>query len=153
MINLKELIESGEFYSIQVNGEFVDPITAQIKVENFYQLDWSLVDDIDEIDDIDYGTNIWIMDISIVSLNKKKLEFDELKDKLKLLDQDEYEYDVVDDLHLCGESKFAKKTNLCKLHYTELKPKILKSGAIAFELPPGFDELFLSIEDGKISEV
>jgi hypothetical protein len=153
MINLKESIESGEFYFIHVDDDCNDTISAQVKFDNFYQLDWSLVDEIDEVEDVEAGANIWILDISIVSLNKKKLSFDDLKDKFKLLDQDEYEYDVVEDSHLCGYSDFAEKTKLSKLHYVDLKPKILKSGAIAFELPPEFDELYVSIEEGEISEV
>lgn len=153
MIDIRELIESGDFYSIYAEDHYGEPLSSRIRVENFYQLDWGEVDDIEEVEDIELESNIWIMDVTLVNLNKKKFSIDMLKDLLKLVDEEEFEFDVVEDSHLCGYSEFAKISRLDKLYHTELKPKISKTGALAFELPDGFEELFLKIDNGTISAI
>ena len=154
MIQLDDIINSGEFYLANYTDEYEDQsFSFQLKCSGMYKLDFSDVDELDELDDIEPDSNIWILELDIISLNKKKFDLDELKSQLKLVDEEGCEFDVVDDSHLCGYSDFAKKSGLCKFHYTELKPKITKKGALAFELPEYFESLSLAIEEGSIEPI
>ncbi|MDP2561745.1 hypothetical protein [Psychrobium sp. 1_MG-2023] len=153
MIDIRELVESGDFFSVNAEDPYGDAKYARIKVENLYKLNWEDIDGVNEVEDIDIGANIWIMDITVVNLNKKKISADQIKDLVKLVDEEEFEFDIVEDSHLCGYSDYAKTSGLNKLYHTDLKPKIAKKGALAFELPDGFEELSLKIEDGTICEI
>tara|TARA_Y100000296_G_C5168932_1_gene256238 strand:+ start:859 stop:1320 length:462 start_codon:yes stop_codon:yes gene_type:complete len=153
MINIKALIESGEFYSLSSVDRYDEPLNARIRVENLYPLDWNDIDDIEDVEEIEHDANIWIMEICLVNLNKKKISIDKIKEQLRLVDEEEFEFDLVEDFHLCSSSEFAKSSKLAKLYSIELKPKIARSGAVAFELPDGFEELFLKIDDGILSEI
>tara|TARA_Y100000296_G_C5054500_1_gene196566 strand:+ start:54 stop:515 length:462 start_codon:yes stop_codon:yes gene_type:complete len=153
MINVKELIESGEFYSLNATNRYDESFNVRIRVENLYPLDWDNVDDIEEVDQIEHNSNIWVMEVCLVNLNKKKLSVDEIKSQLRLIDEEEFEFDSVEDFHLCNSSQFAKNSKLVKLYSAELKPKIARSGAIAFELPDGFEELYLTVDNGTISAI
>lgn len=149
MIDLKELIQSGEFCLVKAldyDGEY----NLQIKINNFYQLDFNSVDDIEELEEIDVDSNVWIMDLTVVNLNKSSVDFDEIKSHIKLVDEEDFQFDVLEDSHLCGYSEFAVSSGLSKLYSTKVKPKIPKSGSLAFELPELFEGLGLTVDEGSI---
>lgn len=153
MINIKELIESEEFYSLSAVDRYDESFNVRIRVESLYPLDWDDVDDVEEVDEIEHNSNIWVMEVCLVNLNKKKLSVDKIKAQLRLIDEEEFEFDSVEDFHLCSLSEFAKNSKLEKLYSGDLKPKIARSGAIAFELPDGFEELYLTVDNGTISAI
>ena len=79
-----------------------------------------------------------------------KIKKNELKTRLKLVDEEGCEFDFVEDSHLCSYSDYSKQSKLRKFYNAELRPKIAKNGALAFELPDYFENLSLGIEDGNI---
>lgn len=153
MINLKDMIESGDFYSIEF--EYDDElINIRVRVESLYPIIWDDVDDDhNEITDIEVGDNLWLMDVTFINLNKKKVGSETCRCILKLVDEEGFEFDSVNDFYLCRGSDFAKKSRLDKLYYNDLKPKIPRSGALIYELPEGFEELYLKVENGIISAI
>jgi len=154
MIEINNAIDSGDFLLASYVDDFEEKaFSFQIKCNKLYQLDFSAVDDIEEIEDIELDSNIWILELEVINLNKKKFELDDLKSRLKLVDEEGCEFDIIEDFHLCSLSDFAKTSRLRKFHSAELKPKIIKSGALAFELPDYFENLSLSIEDGSVEPI
>jgi phage terminase large subunit len=154
MIELNDVIDSGEFFLASYVDEYEEQaFSFQLKCNRIYQLDFSVVDELEELEEIDPDSNIWIVELEVVSLNKKKFESSELTSRLKLVDEEGCEFDVVEDSHLCSYSDFSKQSKLHKFHYVDLKPKIVKSGALAFELPDYFENLSLSIENGSIEPI
>ena len=154
MIEINNAIESGEFFLANYVDDYEEQaFSFQLKFNKIYKLDFSVVDELEDLDDIDPDSNIWILELEVVNLNKKKFDFDELKSRLKLIDEEGCEFDFVEDSHLCSYSDFSKQSKLRKFYTAELKPKIVKGGALAFELPDYFESLSLSIEDGSIESI
>jgi hypothetical protein len=86
-----------------------------------------------------------------MNLCKTETSIDMFKRAIKLIDEEGYEFSAKDIYPLSHDSKFARG-GLVKFYSGELPPKISKSGAFTFELPDSFEQLFLTIKDGEISE-
>lgn len=156
MISLEEAIQSGEFYLATWVDDYEDQAySVQMKFNDFYKLDLSKIDDdyIDDVDGIDLDSNFWVLGLSLVNLNKQKYDLDDLRGRLKIFDEEGYEFEVVYDWALCERSKFGRKNNLHKLYSNDLKPKILKSGSLLIELPEYFESISIEINDGNIEEL
>lgn len=155
MIKIAEAIENGSCYFVTYQDDFDDEMffSFQIKINDFHQLDFNDVDDVEEIENIEIGSNIWILKFDLVNLNKKKYDDIDFGNKLVVCDQDGYQYNTVCDSHLCQFSDFAKTSGLDKFLGMNLPPKIPKSGAYVFELPEYIEELYLDMEGGEIGEV
>jgi len=151
MIKVKDAIESGDFLSLSFVDEGVGTFAFQIKCIDFYQVDMSLVDINEYVKEVESDSNLWIIDLDVINLNKKVYDAGELRSIIKLVDDEGYEYSALRDDGFLDFTEFGKSSKLNKfVHDIFLKPKIIKNGAIAFELPDYFDELFLHVEEGNI---
>ena len=76
MIKIAEAIENGSWYFVTYQDDFDDEMffSFQIKINDFHQLDFNDVDDVEEIENIEIGSNIWILKFDLVNLNKKKYD-------------------------------------------------------------------------------
>ncbi len=154
MLNLNNLIQSGEWCLLSFHDDFEEEnFVFQVRFTDFFELDFDNVDDIDEIEDISTDQNLHILSFEIVNLNKKKYDSDTLKEKLIIVDEEGYQYNFIEDGHLCGYSEFAKNNSLNTLYSVKLPPKIPRSAALVYELPAFFEQLYLAVEDGTLEEV
>jgi hypothetical protein len=89
-------------------------------------------------------------------MQKELTKFNDFRDSLRLFDEDGYNFSFVTygtDSHLIYSSDFAKESGLAFLDDLSMNPKIRKSCIALIELPDEFDTLFLTVQDGEISEV
>jgi len=154
MLALKDLIQSHEWCLLTFHDDFEDEtFVFQIRFIRFDEINFDDVDDFDEVEDVDVNQNLHILAFEIVNLNKKKYDSDALKEKLVIVDEEGYQYNFVEDSHLCSYSEYAKRNNLSTLYSVKLPPKIPRAAALIYELPEFFETLYLSAEDGSLEIV
>lgn len=161
MIPINEAIDSGAWLSGEYKQpewskafETGEPMFFQIKLLEFSKVDLSLVDNPECIDPIvGSNANIWLLRFDIVNLCKKPLGILWIKMQLLLEDSEGFQFIYLDERHLTLHSEFSTKSGLKNFYSQDLPPKVKRSGAIIFELPDLFDELFIKVKDGSLTEV
>jgi len=156
MINIKDAIESGDFLSLSFCDYDKNAFAFQIRCIDFYKVDMSLVDINEDVKEVESDSNLWIIDLDVINLNKKVYDAHMLTELIKLVDDEGFEFCVITDWELLSSTEFGKSSKIDIFSYQahqKLKPKIIKNGAMAFELPDYFDELFLHVEGGNIETI
>ena len=141
MIPISEAIETGTW--LQAKN---DNVTFRIRVTAFSKIDPANIPPI-ESKGIDIDSNIWLLSLDVINLCKTEQSLDTLKHSLKIMDEEEYEFSAFD------SSSLYNNLGLSQFYSLSLPAKIKKSGALTFELPEVFEQLFLTINNGEISEV
>ncbi len=153
MVPLSEAINSGIWIKAEYK-ENEDNYVFQMKPTSFTKI--NLKNDVDDpikLGHIDVSSNVWLLKVEVVNLCRQKVESSYMiTGRLVLVDDDGYEFPTTDDWHLNLISDYANKTGLRRFFGTDLPPKIKRKGAVAFELPDTFDELYLSVRNGATVE-
>lgn len=154
MVPIKEAISSGAWLNCEHEFGY-SKYQFRLKINSIEKINISMVDNPEEIKNMDVNSNIWKMDIEVISLNKKPLPVRYGPNSLILIDQDGFHYPIFEDRHLHMRSEFSKKSNLFRFYVYDLLPKIKAVGSIAFLLPDDNEaEYFISIEnEGIVEEV
>lgn len=154
MIPLVDAIDTGAWLRGEGPVAGYPMATFQMKVVEFSKLDMAVVDSPELIHPkIGMDANIWLFRFDVVNLCKEPLYISFVTKTLRLVDSDGFEFDLLEDSHLCCMSDFAKKSGLFNFFTQDLPPKIKKSGAIIFELPEMFDDLSIKVKNGSLTEV
>jgi hypothetical protein len=128
-------------------------IKFRVKILSFSKINLDAVNQSSEIDAQYRGGIWWLMRLEVVNLCKKQIDADDFGNLILLLDQDQFEFEVAYDRHLCRDSEYAEKSGLDRLYAGKLLPKIKVLGAVAFYLPEEDDmEYFLAVKNGKVCE-
>ena len=83
--------------------------------------------------------------MSIVSFEKAPVETFYLREGLELREDAGFVYKATNDGHLCCSSKIAGKIGLRKFFANTIHPKVIKTGAFAFEIPRSCDDLSINV--------
>jgi len=159
MVPLREAIDNGlwlkaEFIEeVYIEDESSKEITFQVKPLSLTKI--NLAEEVDEpikLEKIGIDSNVWLLKIDVVNLCRKKIDSYVLHDRLLILDEDNFEFPSFRDGHLSYISDFAQESGLDKFFDANLSPKVRRRGALSFELPDHFDELYISIRDGSLIE-
>ncbi len=150
MIPVKEVLASGAWLHFCSDDEIVQ---CRLKAVSFRKLSLSEVDNPLEIKQGTANASWWIMEVEVVSLVKRKIQPEVFIDKILLVDQDDFEFNVTKNLHLWCFSDFSDVSGLRRFFGRDLIPKTKATGAIAFLLPDDDDaEYSFSMEDGSVRE-
>ena len=150
MISINEAIEAGSWFEMSTEN-----ILIRIRPISFSKLDLTSVDNFNN-SDLDVNSNLWLLTMELVNLEKKEIATYSVRQIIKVKDDEGYTFSHIYDSHLYLFSDFSKESGLITLQGNSgsvLNPKIRKVGALIFELPDDFDQLFLTVQDGEISEV
>ena len=128
------------------------PITFRLIVKAFSLIDLAAIDQPEELK-CSLDANVWKLDLEVVNLCQREVMSSFLGRRLVISDQDGFEFINLSDSHLSCLSRFAKMSGLGAFHSSLLPPKIKRAGAFAYELPEEYDQLFLKIRKGSLTEV
>jgi hypothetical protein len=160
MIPIREAIETGAWLKAEFaptnsleaeinNGE---PLSFRFRVTEFSKIDLSVVDNCAALS-CNLDNNIWKLRFDFVNLGKKEMSDTVIANRLVLADSDKYEFQVFDNPHLRYFSDYSVQSGLKDFWGVRLPPKIKKAGALPYELPDEFDQLYLAIRNGELCEV
>jgi hypothetical protein len=94
---------------------------------------------------------LWLLSVEVVNLCRIPREACLFKDRIKLIDEDGFEFEpfesALDYYEGTGLHRF------CKYHVPPLSPKVKVNGSIAFVLPDEENSYYLAFKDGNIEEV
>lgn len=154
MVPIKEAINSGAWLHCEYEG-YNEIIKFRLKVDSFRKLNLKEIDNPETIEMLDSDATLMIMEIEVVNLVKESKNSNNLVGSLILTDQDEFNFPVFSDVHLCWSSNFAKKARLNRFYSEQLIPKIKTKGSIVFQLPNDDDaQYFISLKNnGIVQEV
>jgi hypothetical protein len=155
MITVKEAINSGSWLHCEKIDNLFKVNQFRLKIRSFEKIDLIDIDEPEEIVDFDGNGDLWLMEIEIINLNKEPTDTRDSVRKLKLIDNDGFEFPKFNDNHLEYLSKFSRTKGLDRFWSTTLLPKIKASGSIIFHLPEDEDaEYFIAFDDdGIVQEV
>lgn len=150
MVPVKEAIESGAWLHFSSNdGE----MQFRLRVVSFKKLDLSQVDEPHKIENKETAAQWWLMGIELVNLSKSKINSITMNDRIILIDQDGFQFNVTHDYHMASNSEFSKQSGLDRFYAAYLIPKTKNIGSISFRLPDDDDAQYsLAMEDGTVRE-
>lgn len=149
MILLNEAIEAGAWLQVKTNN-----FSFKIKLFSFSKIDLANIDNPEYLT-IPIESNVWLLKLEIMNTSKEQIYSSDMRNSLKLADDEGYTFSFMDysgNDHLIHRSEFAKESGVSNLDGKELPPKIRRSGAFVIELPDDFEQLFLTVQDGEISD-
>ena len=149
MVPLKYAIANGPWLFATTSDE---DITFQCKALAFERIDLKSVDEPEKLEHIDVSSNVWILKLEIVNLSRKPCGAHHVRKRLILKDADGFEFHNYSGGHLNLQSQFSKSSGLYNFWSDPLPPKVRKSGAMAYELPDEFEDLFISVHNGNLQE-
>ena len=156
MVPIKEAVSSGAW--LKFSSDY-DPLGHglikhfRVRILSFSKINLDAVDSSYKIDSQYSGAAWWLMRLELINLCKKQVNSTDFTNSLRLIDEDEFEFEVVQDTHLSLLSEYAEKAGLDRFFAGELYPKIKALGAITFFLPDEEDmEYSLSMERGIVCE-
>ncbi|MCB4808476.1 hypothetical protein LG651_09445 [Tamlana sp. 62-3] len=141
MVPITEAINSGLWLYCEYEG-YNEIIKFRIKINSFRKLNLSEIDNPDKIEMLDSDANLMLMEVDVVNLVKETKNSDKLVGNLILTDQDEFNFPIFSDVHLCWGSNFAKKSRLNRFFSEQLIPKIKTKGSLIFQLPDDDDAVY-----------
>ena len=150
-IPIKHAIKSGAWLKCET-----EDYSFRIRVLAFIKVKLKQIDNPQKIDpkyDLTAG-DLWLLKLEVVNFCKKKLSADLVKKEIFLIDNDDFEFTIVEDSHICSSSDFAVKSGLKTFYLIEYVPKIKYIGAFLSFLPSDDSaEYFISVTGGDICEV
>jgi|GraSoiStandDraft_41_1057321.scaffolds.fasta_scaffold2866685_1 hypothetical protein len=150
MVPVREAINSGAWFHFSSSD---GDMQFRLKVLSFEKLDLSQVDEPQNIDDEETGACWWLMKIEAINLSKQSLFSPLMLREMLLIDQNDFQFNVVQNGHLCCLSEFSKKSGLNRLFCKNLIPKTKIVGAIPFRLPDEDEaEYSLAMAKGTVRE-
>ena len=156
MVPLQEAIDTrawltGEFSEVFLQRNLIN---FRIRPSKFSRIDLTAIDEPEKISPkLGLDANVWLLKCDIVNLFKREVHCGYITSKLRLVDEEGFEFMKVDDDHLLLQSQFSLSSGLNNFFSQELPPKIKRSGAIAFALPEFFEHLSIKVLDGTLSEL
>ena len=163
MVPIIEAIETGAWLKAEClhdrsgpQSEFNEindgkPITFRLRAKAFSRINLGAIDQPEALK-CSVDANVWKLDLEVVNLCQREVMSSLLGRRLVISDQDGFEFINSSDGHLRCFSRYAEMSGLEAFHYSVLPPKIKRSGAFAFELPEEYDQLFLTIRKGSLTE-
>lgn len=127
-----------------------DDIRFKLRVMAFEKLEFdynNLGDDL--AFDISDGV-LWLLVLQIVNLTKTTINCDDIKRNLRIVDSDDFCFELVEDRELCSDSEFATKAKLKRFYYGKLTPKLKATGSLLFLLPNEDTNYFISLVSGSL---
>jgi hypothetical protein len=155
MVPIKEAVNSGAWLHCEKRDNLFKVNQFRLKILSFKKIDLKDIDEPEKIEDFDGTGDLWLMKIEIINLNKEPTSiFDNIR-KLKLIDNDSFQFPKFNDSHLELSSDFGKTSSLNRFFHCDLMPKIKAIGSISFLLPDDEDaEYFIAFDDdGIVQEV
>lgn len=154
MVPVKEAIDSGLWLHCEYEA-YKEVLKFRIKINSFRKLELKEIDNPENIEMLDSDATLMIMKIEVVNLAKESKNSNNMVGSLILTDQDEFNFPVFSDSHLCWSSNFAKKERLNRFYSEQLIPKIKTKGSLIFQLPNDDDaQYFISLKNsGIVQEV
>lgn len=160
MIPIREAIETrawlkAEFSpanSLELDENNGGKISFRLRVTEFSKIELSSVDECAKLS-CNIDSNIWKLNLDLVNLCKKEISIGVVSNRLFLVDDDRYEFQLFDDNHLRCFSNYAKQSGIHAFFGCRLPPKIKRSGAFPYELPDELDQLSLVIRNGELREI
>jgi hypothetical protein len=150
MVPVKEAIGSGAWLHFSSTD---GALQFRLKVLSFKKLDLSQVDEPHNIENKETRAQWWLMEIEAVNLSKRTIGAHDMCTRIVLMDQEEFQFNVIMDSHLACLSEFSKKSGLHRFYVDDLIPKTKAVGAISFRLPDDDEaEYSLVMEDGTVRE-
>lgn len=151
-IPIKHAIKSGSWLNCEV-GDY----SFRIRILGFIKVKLKQIDNPQEIDpkyDLTAG-DFWLLKLEVVNFCKKELSAYSVRTSILLIDNDDFEFQIVEENHMCWRSDFADKSGLKTFNLIGgYIPKIKHSGAFMFFLPRDDGaEYFISVTGGEICEV
>lgn len=134
----------------------IEDYSFRIRVMDFIKVNLKQIDDPQEIDpkyDLTAG-DFWLLKIEVVNFCKKEFGGEMVKKNVFLIDNDDFEFQVIEDNHLWLMSDFAVKSGLKTFFSINYIPKIKHSGSLLFFLPRDDSaEYSISVTGGDICEL
>ena len=165
MIPIQEAIETGAWLKAEClydrkewrESEYKEknggnPLIFRLRLIAFSKIDLAEVDQPEKLS-CSVDANIWKLDLEVVNLCQREVMSYFLGQGLVISDQDGFEFIRLSDGHLQCHSQYAELSGLGAFHYSALPPKIKRAGAFAYELPEEYDQHFLKIRKGSLTEV
>jgi len=150
MVPVREAINSGTWFHFSSSD---GDMQFRLKVLTFEKLDLSQVDEPQNIDEEETGASWWLMKIEAINLSKQSLYSSFVLRKILLVDQNDFQFNVIENNHLCCFSEFSKKAGLNRFFGKHLIPKTKIVGAISFRLPDEDEaEYSLAMVKGVVRE-
>jgi len=127
-----------------------DDIRFKLRIMAFEKMEF----DYDTLgDDLEFDVSdgvLWLLVLQIVNLTKTTINCDDIKRNLRIVDSDDFCFELVEDRELCSDSEFATKVKLKRFYYGELTPKLTATGSLLFLLPNEDTNYFISLESGSL---
>lgn len=158
-IPIKHAIKSGSWLkcdgSYNWDGTIID-YSFRIRILGFIKVMLKQIDNPQKINpkyDLTAG-NFWLLKLEVVNFCKKEVYGAILKQRIILIDNEDFEFQVIEEDHLRLYSDFANKSGLRTFYSINFIPKIKHSGSHLFFLPSDDSaEYFISVTGGDICEV
>ncbi len=128
------------------------PIIFRLRVKAFLRIDLAAVDQPEQLK-CRVDANVWKLDLEVVNLCLRETSTGMLGRRIVIVDQDGFEFICFQDSHLFCYSEYSKRSGLYSFYGDKLPPKIKRAGAFAYELPEEYEQLFLKIRKGSLTEV
>jgi hypothetical protein len=155
MVPIKEAVNSGAWLHCEKRDNLFKVNQFRLRIISFKKINLKDIDNPEEIEKFDETGNLWLMKIEVINLNKEPTSTYNNTGKLKLIDNDGFQFPKFKDGHLERLSKYSNSSGLDRFWSTDLLPKIKAIGSIVFHLPDDEDaEYFIAFEDnGIVQEV
>jgi hypothetical protein len=151
-IPINEVIDSGVWYHCTTRDD--EECNFRARFRSFEKVNLNEVDDPHLIDEDIFGGILYLIGLDIVNLYRKTVGSYTMGRRIVLVDQDDFEFNILSDGHLSGDSEFAKKKQLYRFYMENMIPKIMASGSFLYLVPDDDEaEYSISIEEGEICEI
>jgi hypothetical protein len=151
-IPIKEVIDSGAWYHCNKSDD--EEVNFRARFRSFEKVNLNEVDNPHLVDTDIFRGILYLMELDIVNLYKKSVNSSTMGHNIVLVDQDDFEFNIFSDSHLCLFSEFARITLLSRFHGGNMIPKIMASGSFVYLVPDDDGaEYSISIEEGEIYEI
>ena len=150
MIPILDAIESGAWLTAEYESDD-NPIRFRLRLTGFSRIDLAAIDGCENLK-FGVSRNVWRLGLDVVNLWKREVPHYVVERHLVIVDQDGFEFKILEDNHLRLNSDYAETSGLRTFFPIDFPPKIKRSGAYPFELPDEFDVLFLAVRHGDLRE-
>ncbi len=164
MIPIHEAIETGAWLeatcsTVLNNSSTTVTVTFRFRVKRFEKINLrEVLVDPDDLGhrlfptDLDLDDNVWRFDLDLVNMEPYEISSEDFGDLICIEDEDGYRFGNCKDRYITLAPDYAKSSGLYAFFCAELPPKIMKSGAFAFELPEFSERLFVIVKNGVLIE-
>lgn len=151
MVRVQSAIESGDWLRAELSYNST-LLTYDIRCKYFYKVNLYEINKKGEFPSgISLDANIWVIGLDVINKSDERLYgFRFVKLRLVLMDEEGFEFSNFFDHLVTEKSKFAKQCGSSGFLNGFLEPYILHTGALLYEMPESFENIFLAVSEGNL---